>query len=85
MSYEKRKLLIAEILPLVLTAIIAVTACISTYFTYKTAKIASGQESREKRNEIIEWVNLLKSISETVNKLDQKSSTNPDKESSSNN
>ena len=82
MQSEARKVLTVEMLPLLLTAVIAVAACISTYFTYQTAKIASEQVAREQRRELIEWVTLFKELSETVKKLEQneKSKGNPEQE-----
>ena len=82
MQSEVRKVLTLEMLPLFLTAVIAVSACISTYFTYQTAKIASEQVAREQRRELIEWVTLFKELSESVKKLEQneKSKENAEQE-----
>jgi cell division protein FtsL len=84
MNNDKRKIFTLELLPLALTTIIALSACFSTYYTYQTAKIASGQENRERRKEIIEWVTLLKGIAETVNKLEQESASKSEADTSSN-
>ena len=69
---SNRKILTLEILPLILTAIIAVTACLSTYFTYKTAQIVQGQESREKRKELAQWISVMNEVLNTVNALEEK-------------
>jgi len=49
MMNHRRKLLTLEILPLLLTAVIAIAAALSAYFSYKVAVIASIQENREQR------------------------------------
>lgn len=59
---HRRKLLTLEILPLLLTAVIAIAAAFSTYFSYKVAVIASIQENREQRQELTEWIKLLSDI-----------------------
>jgi|TARA_R110001583_G_scaffold131437_1_gene283169 cell division protein FtsL len=69
---HNRKILTLEILPLILTAIIAVTACLSTYFTYKTAQIVQGQESREKRKELAQWISVMNEVLNTVKVLEEK-------------
>lgn len=68
---NRRKILTLEVMPLVLTAIIAVATCVSSYYAYKTAMIVSGQESREKRKEIIEWIKLLSEFTEKVEKIEK--------------
>jgi len=88
MSTAKRKLITLEVLPLLLTAIIAISACASTYFAYQTAIIASGQESREERKELIQWMSLLKDLAESVSKLqkqEEPESTHSDNKTSERN
>lgn len=47
---------VIELLPLILTAIIAVAACLSTYYSYKSIKIASELKGIQSRQEIFGYI-----------------------------
>ena len=62
-----RETLLRDLLPLLLTAIIAVSACVSSYYAYKSAQIATEMTRIQSRQEIFEYVSaILTSLSEVT-------------------
>ena len=65
-SLEDRRKIMFNILPLLLTAIIAVATCFASYFSYRSVQLASEQNDREARKELIQWVTLLRDTIESA-------------------
>jgi hypothetical protein len=55
MEKNKRKNIL-DLLPMILTTVIAVSACFSTYFSYQSIKIASAQKRIQFREEIFGYI-----------------------------
>lgn len=55
MENNKRKYLL-DLLPIILTTVIAISACFSTYFSYQAIKIASEQKRIQSRQEILGYI-----------------------------
>ena len=55
MQNNKRKYLL-DLLPIILTTMIALSACFSTYFSYQTIKIAREQKRIQSRQEIFGYI-----------------------------
>ena len=66
---DKRRVVFFQIIPLLLTSVIAIATCLSTYFSYQTAIISAEQNNREARKEFIQWVTLLRDSIESVTSL----------------
>lgn len=58
MEKDKRKRLI-DVLPLLLTTVIAISACFSAYFSYQTIKITREQKRIQSRQEIFGYVKAI--------------------------
>ena len=61
MEKDKRKYLF-DILPLMLTTVIAVAACFTAYVSFQAIKIANEQKRIQSRQEIFDYIKIFLKI-----------------------
>lgn len=69
LSVKYHRKLVTNILPLFLTAIIAVATCFASYFSYRSVQLAYEANDREAKKELIQWITLLKDTIESAREL----------------